>query len=257
MADSGCRCTAERSSKVHLIFTKQISQTSTTDKSRVVWESSFPPWTEAQPSHSLDWFILTLNNFFNIIHFLQIKGVALGSHKGTTYTGLFIGCVEQFLLQSTGAQYFDFRSSTLITVLVLLPPCTEVVSLIAFAANLYPAFNYTWSNSDSILAFLGLSTPSQRIGKQQSSIISPQIPTAILTRFSPTVSSMDSTVLKGLLIPLNLLWWHVFAHGCLWDVPLFRKPWLSLSQSWQSLWLLLIREGSEHLESQTASEDEV
>eukprot|EP00061_Rhincodon_typus_P005832 g25816.t1 len=45
--------------------------------------------------------VLTLNKFsFNSSHFLQTKGVAMGTRMGPSYTCLFVGYVEQSLFHS-------------------------------------------------------------------------------------------------------------------------------------------------------------
>eukprot|EP00061_Rhincodon_typus_P003440 g20083.t1 len=45
--------------------------------------------------------ILTLNNFsFNFSHFLQTKGVAMGTQMGPSYACFFVGYVEQSLFCS-------------------------------------------------------------------------------------------------------------------------------------------------------------
>eukprot|EP00061_Rhincodon_typus_P010679 g35156.t1 len=46
--------------------------------------------------------VLTLNNvFFDFSHFLQTKGVAMGTHMGPSYACLFVGFVEQSLFHNS------------------------------------------------------------------------------------------------------------------------------------------------------------
>eukprot|EP00061_Rhincodon_typus_P015210 g42762.t1 len=56
-------------------------------------------WPNQTPSTNtlirLTELVLTLNNFFHSSHFLQTKGVAMGTRMGPSYAGLFVGYMEQ------------------------------------------------------------------------------------------------------------------------------------------------------------------
>ncbi|XP_059827357.1 divergent protein kinase domain 1C isoform X2 [Hypanus sabinus] len=102
---------------------------------------------------------LTLNNFsFGSSHFLQIKGVAMDTCMGPSYACLFVGYVEQSMLQIyTGTtpqlllRYVDNYIGA--------ASCThaELVNFIDFASNFHPALKFTWSILDTSLPFLDLS----------------------------------------------------------------------------------------------------
>ncbi|XP_059832219.1 uncharacterized protein LOC132397440 [Hypanus sabinus] len=103
--------------------------------------------------------VLTLNNFsFDSSHFLQTKGVAMGTRMGPCYACLFVGFVEQSMFQGyTGIhpplflRYIDDCIGT--------TSCTraELVDFINFASSFHPALKFTWSISDTSLPFFDLS----------------------------------------------------------------------------------------------------
>eukprot|EP00061_Rhincodon_typus_P000719 g12550.t1 len=99
--------------------------------------------------------VLTLDNFsFNSSHFLQAKGVAMGTHMGPSYTCLFVGYMEQSLFHSyTGPIpylflcYIDFIS---------VASCSheELDQFIHFTNTFHPNIKFTWTISDTSLSFL-------------------------------------------------------------------------------------------------------
>eukprot|EP00061_Rhincodon_typus_P010249 g34402.t1 len=95
--------------------------------------------------------ILILNNFsFNSSHFLQSKGVAMGTCTGPSYACLFEGYVEQSLFCSyTGliARLF-FRY---IDDCISAASCShkELEQFINFTNTFHPNFKFTWTISPS------------------------------------------------------------------------------------------------------------
>eukprot|EP00061_Rhincodon_typus_P002302 g17137.t1 len=100
--------------------------------------------------------ILTLNNFsFNSSHFLQTKGVAMGTRMDAIYACLFVGYVEQSLFHSyTGTIphfflcYIDDRIGA--------ASCSheELEQFINFIDTFHPNLKFTWTISDTSLSFL-------------------------------------------------------------------------------------------------------
>eukprot|EP00061_Rhincodon_typus_P003569 g20410.t1 len=84
--------------------------------------------------------VLTLNNFsFNSFHFLQTKGVAMGSPMGPSYACLFIGYVEQPLSRCyTGTIPHLF--------LHYIDNCIgeELEQFINFTNTFHPNLKFTW-----------------------------------------------------------------------------------------------------------------
>ncbi|XP_048461245.1 uncharacterized protein LOC125484857 [Rhincodon typus] len=103
--------------------------------------------------------VLTLNNFsFNSSHFLQTKGVAMGTRMGPSYACLFVGYVEQSLLRTyTGPKphlflrYIDDCIGT--------ASCSheELEQFIHFTNTFHPNLKFTWTISNTSLPFLDLS----------------------------------------------------------------------------------------------------
>ncbi|XP_062914076.1 uncharacterized protein LOC134351618 [Mobula hypostoma] len=103
--------------------------------------------------------VRTLNNFsLGSSHFLQTKGVAMGTRMGPSYACLFVGFVEQSMFQSYSGicpppflRHIDDCTDA--------ASCThaELVDFINFASNFHPALKFTWSISDISLPFLDLS----------------------------------------------------------------------------------------------------
>eukprot|EP00061_Rhincodon_typus_P004632 g23057.t1 len=107
----------------------------------------------------LDELILTLNNFsFNSSHFLQTKGVAMGTHMGPNYACLFVGYVEQSLYRSyTGPMPHLFLRY--IDDCIGAASCSheELKQFINFSNTFQPNLKFTWTISDTSLSFLDLS----------------------------------------------------------------------------------------------------
>eukprot|EP00061_Rhincodon_typus_P005416 g24899.t1 len=78
--------------------------------------------------------VLTLNNFsFDSSHFLQTKGMAVGTSMGPSYRCLFVGFVEQSLINNSREELEQF---------------------INFAITFHLALKFTWTISDTSFPFL-------------------------------------------------------------------------------------------------------
>eukprot|EP00061_Rhincodon_typus_P003863 g21152.t1 len=95
--------------------------------------------------------ILTLNNFsFSSSHFLQTKGVAMGTHMGPSYACLFVGYVEQSLFRSsTGTIPHLFLCY--IDDCINAASCfhVELEQFINFTNTFHPNLKFTWTISDT------------------------------------------------------------------------------------------------------------
>eukprot|EP00061_Rhincodon_typus_P018319 g47443.t1 len=100
----------------------------------------------------------TLNNFsFNSSHFLQTKGMAMGTRMGPSYACLFVGYVEQSLLHcyiSSIPQLFLRYTDDCISGASC--SCEELEQFINFTNTFHPKFKFTWTISDTSLSFLDL-----------------------------------------------------------------------------------------------------
>eukprot|EP00061_Rhincodon_typus_P002551 g17866.t1 len=100
-----------------------------------------------------------LNNFsFNSSRFLQVRGVAMGTHMGPSYACLFVGYTEHSLFQSYSGphpQLFLRYIDDIIGAASLSH--LELEKFIDFASNFHPSLTFAWSISDSSLPFLNIS----------------------------------------------------------------------------------------------------
>ncbi|XP_072438985.1 uncharacterized protein [Chiloscyllium punctatum] len=103
--------------------------------------------------------VLTLNNFsFESSHFLQTKGVAMGTRMGPSYACLFVGYVEQLIFRNyTGTTPHLFLRY--IDDCIGATSCSreEVEQFINFTNIFHPDLKFTWTISDTSLPFLDLS----------------------------------------------------------------------------------------------------
>eukprot|EP00061_Rhincodon_typus_P003268 g19676.t1 len=92
---------------------------------------------------------LTLNFSFNSSHFLQTKGVAMGTRMGPSYAFLFAAYVEQPLF----LRYIDDCIGA--------ASCSheELEQFINFTNTFQPNLKFTWTISDTSLSVLDLSVP--------------------------------------------------------------------------------------------------
>ncbi|XP_072435478.1 uncharacterized protein [Chiloscyllium punctatum] len=109
--------------------------------------------------------VLTLNNFsFESSHFLQTKGVAMGTRMGPSYACFFVGYVEQTTFRNyTGTTpYLFFRY---IHDCIGATSCSrkEVEQFLNFTNTFHPDLKFTWTISDTSLLFLDLSINDDRI----------------------------------------------------------------------------------------------
>ena len=107
--------------------------------------------------------VLTLNHFtFNDNHYLQVRGVAMGTKFGPAYACLFMGYVEQQFLQAYNKpvpdlfvryidDYFGATSSSR----------EELERFIAHVNSFHPALKFTWNIAEDTLPFLDLSVSIQ------------------------------------------------------------------------------------------------
>ncbi|MBB6707142.1 hypothetical protein H7E98_17940, partial [Proteus mirabilis] len=97
--------------------------------------------------------VLTLNNFsFQSSHFLQTKGVAMGTRMGPSYACLCVGYVEQSIFRSyTGPTPHLFLRY--IDDCIGAASCSheEVEQFIHFTNTFHPDLKFTWTVSDSSL----------------------------------------------------------------------------------------------------------
>eukprot|EP00061_Rhincodon_typus_P009778 g33538.t1 len=103
--------------------------------------------------------VLILNNFsFNSSHFLQVRGVAMGTRMGPSYAFLVFGYVEHSLFQSCSGPHpqLFLRYIDDITGAASLSR-SELAKFIDLASNFHPSLTFTWSISDSPLPFLNIS----------------------------------------------------------------------------------------------------
>ena len=102
--------------------------------------------------------VLTLNSFsFNGDHYLQQRGVAMGTKMGPSFACLFVGFVEeQALHQYTGEKPLMYRRY--IDDCLGFSTCSRdsLLQFIDFMANYHPALKYTHCISDSSASFLDI-----------------------------------------------------------------------------------------------------
>eukprot|EP00061_Rhincodon_typus_P002120 g16666.t1 len=104
-------------------------------------------------------FVLTFNSFsFNSSHFLQTKGVTMGTRMGPSYACLFVRYMEQSLFRCyTGTiphlffRYIDDRIGA------ASRSHKEFEQFINFTNTFHPNLKFTWTISDTSLSFLDLS----------------------------------------------------------------------------------------------------
>eukprot|EP00061_Rhincodon_typus_P004884 g23661.t1 len=103
--------------------------------------------------------VLTLNNFsFNFSHFLQMKGVAMGTHMGPSYACLFVGYEDQSLFCCyTGPIPHLFLRYIDDYIGAALCSHEELEQFINFTNTFHPNLKFTWIISDTSLSFLELS----------------------------------------------------------------------------------------------------
>eukprot|EP00061_Rhincodon_typus_P010041 g34019.t1 len=108
--------------------------------------------------------VLTLNNFsFDSYHFLQIKGVAMGTCMGPSYACLFIGFVEQ-------TPFCCYTGTIPHLFLHYIDDCIgaascshkELKQFTNFTNTFHPALKFTGTISDPSLPFLDLSVSISR-----------------------------------------------------------------------------------------------
>eukprot|EP00061_Rhincodon_typus_P015747 g43599.t1 len=94
--------------------------------------------------------VLTLNNFsFNSSHFLQAKGMAMGTRMGPGYAFLLVGCVEQSLFHSyIGTIHHLFLRY--IDDCISAASCShkELEQFTNFTNTFHPNLKFTWTISD-------------------------------------------------------------------------------------------------------------
>eukprot|EP00061_Rhincodon_typus_P002871 g18704.t1 len=104
-------------------------------------------------------FILTLNNLsFNSSHFLQTKGVTMGSRMGPSYACLFVEYVEQSLICC-------YSGTITHLFLCYIDDCIGITScshedleqFINFTNTFHPNLKFIWTISDTSRSFLDLS----------------------------------------------------------------------------------------------------
>eukprot|EP00061_Rhincodon_typus_P005800 g25753.t1 len=95
--------------------------------------------------------VLTLNNFsFNSSHFLQTKGVAMGTLMGPSYACLFVGYVE-YSCSYTGPIPQLFLRYINDCIGAALCSHEELEQFINFTKTFYANLKYTWTISDTSL----------------------------------------------------------------------------------------------------------
>eukprot|EP00061_Rhincodon_typus_P014554 g41634.t1 len=102
---------------------------------------------------------LTLNKFsFDSSHFLQTKGVAMGTCTGPSYACLFVGFVEQFFFNDYAGTiphlFFRYIDDCIGGALCF---CEELKQFTKFDNSFHRAIKFTWTISDTSLRFLDLS----------------------------------------------------------------------------------------------------
>jgi hypothetical protein len=102
--------------------------------------------------------VLNLNNFsFEDQHYLQTKGVAMGSKAGCGYACLFVGHFEERVLSSyTGAIPRLFKRYIDDVFGIMCGPREELDEFINFVANFSPSLKFTWQISTQTVNFLDL-----------------------------------------------------------------------------------------------------
>ena len=97
-----------------------------------------------------------LNSFiFNGEHYKQIGGVAMGSKLSPSYTRLFVGYVEEKMLQDYIGIKPDLDKRYMDDV-ARAASCTEDDLTLTFASSYHPKLEYTWSISFPKLLFLDI-----------------------------------------------------------------------------------------------------
>eukprot|EP00061_Rhincodon_typus_P003882 g21207.t1 len=103
--------------------------------------------------------VLTLNNFFfNSSHFLQIKGVSMGTRMSPSYACFFVGYMEQTLFWCyTGTIPHLFLRY--INDCISAASCSheEIEQFINFTNTFHPNLKFTWTISKASLSFVDLS----------------------------------------------------------------------------------------------------
>eukprot|EP00061_Rhincodon_typus_P001209 g14038.t1 len=93
--------------------------------------------------------VLPLNSFsFNTSHFLQTKGVAMGTHMGPSYACLFVGYVEKSLFRScTGPIPHLFLRYIVDCIGTASCSHEELEQFIHFTNTFHPNLKFTWTIS--------------------------------------------------------------------------------------------------------------
>eukprot|EP00061_Rhincodon_typus_P005108 g24203.t1 len=106
---------------------------------------------------SLTELVLTINNFsFNSSHFLQTKGVAMGTRMGPSYACLFVECVEQSLFRCyTGPIPHLFLCYVVDSIGAASCFHKELEQIVNF--TFHTNLKFTWTISDTSLFFRDLS----------------------------------------------------------------------------------------------------
>eukprot|EP00061_Rhincodon_typus_P014640 g41789.t1 len=103
--------------------------------------------------------ILTLNNCsFDFSHFLQTKGMAMGTRMGPSCACLFVGFMEQSLFRNyIGTIPHLFPRHIDDCVGAVSHSHEELEQFINFTNTFHPALKFTWTVSDTSLPILDLS----------------------------------------------------------------------------------------------------
>ena len=102
--------------------------------------------------------VLTLNSFsFGDEHYSQCKGVAMGTKMGPSYACLFMGHLEERIMQEYQGRAPDLYKRFIDDCFgVSTSSEQELVDFINFASNFHPSIKFTYEVSSSSLPFLDI-----------------------------------------------------------------------------------------------------
>lgn len=102
--------------------------------------------------------VLNLNSFsFADEHYIQNKGVAMGTKMGPSYACLFVGFVEEEIFSQYKGFFPDFFRRFIDDCIGLSSaPKEQVMDFIQFVSRFHPSLQFTFEISDSSLSFLDI-----------------------------------------------------------------------------------------------------
>ena len=115
--------------------------------------------------------VLKLNSFtFKGQHYLQIKGVAMGSKLGPGFACVYVGYFEEILSQSYNAPRPRLNKRYIDDIVgVMIGTHDDLNTFLQFVSSFSSSLKFTWSISDSSVNFLDL-TISVNAGRLATSI---------------------------------------------------------------------------------------